>query len=327
MSSVQNNHPVRIAIPFKALKKDTLNSLTLEWFLQVKNYRLTLDRNRCVGCQICLNACPKRAITFQKQLRLPGEVAKKVKIDIDGDKCNFCGICDVTCLYGAIKVVQNGNANNDLSVLVKKSYPAFIRNIVVDTRKCDKKCVECEAVCPLKLIKISKITYDGKPIQDLSVLSPLGQKRVQIRIDIQNGFCPTCRLCEFKCAGGSIKVKKIFDGHFLLDSEKCLKGCRDCVDICPIVGTLSVDVWGRVVVDEQTCTFCGACQNVCPNPEALSIRRINVQHTPIRSGAWNKALERITSPEGAVREFKAHATQIRQKIVKKRFEIEAMKKK
>jgi 4Fe-4S ferredoxin len=317
---------VRIAIPFKALKKDTTNSLTLEWVLQVKNYKLTLDRNRCVGCQICLKACPKQAITLQKQPRLPDETVKKTRVDVDAAKCNFCGVCDITCPYGAIKVVQNGNGNGALSVLAKDSYPQIIRNIVVDTRKCDKKCVECESVCPLKLIKISKTAYDGKPIQDISLLSPLGQKRVQIKLNIQKEFCPTCRFCEFKCTPGAIKVRKIFEGSLSVDSEKCPKGCHDCVDVCPITGTLTIDEGGKIVIDEQTCTFCGACQNVCPKPDALTVHRTKVQHTPVHSGTWNKTLERITSPEAAVKEYKAYAAQTRREIVKNRFEIEAMKK-
>jgi 4Fe-4S ferredoxin len=312
-------------MPFKTSKKNTANSLTLEWVLQVKNYKLTLDRTRCAGCQICMQACPKQAITIQKQPKLQGEAAKKVKVDIDLAKCNFCGVCDVTCPYGAVKVTQNGNS--DLNVLAKDSYPQLIRDIAVDTRRCDKECTACETACPLKLIKISKVGYDGKPVEDLSTLSPLGRKRVQVTVDIQKEYCPTCRVCEFKCSPGAIRVKKIFEGSLAVNQEKCPQGCRDCVDVCPITGTLTVDENGKVTADEQTCTFCGACKNVCPKPEALVVHRTKVQHTPVHSGAWNKALERITSPEDAVKEFKAQAAQARRELVAHRFEVEEMKKK
>ncbi|MDR0493793.1 MAG: 4Fe-4S dicluster domain-containing protein [Nitrososphaerota archaeon] len=285
-----------------------------------------MDRERCVGCQICMNACPKQVITVQIQPRVFGEAVKKVKVDIDGLKCNFCGVCDITCPYGAIKVFQNGNSSEVLLVLAKDSYPQIMRDIGVDTRKCDKACVKCESVCPLKLIKISKVGYDGKPVEDISVLSPLGQKRVQVTLDIQKEFCPTCRLCEFSCALGAVKVKKIFEGHLLVDQEKCLVGCRDCVDVCPITGTLVFDDNGKVVANEQSCTFCGACKNVCPNPEALTVQRTKVQHTPVHSGAWNKTLERLTSPQDAMKEFKAHAAQARRTLVKNRLEFEARKK-
>jgi 4Fe-4S ferredoxin len=312
-------------MPFKKTKTDAADALVLEWVLQVKNYKLSLDRKRCVGCQICTLACPRQAITTNKQSKQLGEPTRKAKVDIDMEKCNFCGICDVTCPYGAVKVIQNGS--HELAVLAKESYPQLIRDIVVDSRKCEKECKECEAACPLALIKISKVGFDGKPVEDLSVLSSLGKKRVQLTIDIQKQFCPTCRACEFKCSPGAIKVKKCFEGKLTVDAEKCPPGCSECVDVCPITGTLTLDQNKKVVANEQTCTFCGACKNVCPKPEALTVHRTKVVHTPVRSGAWNKTLERITSPSDAVKEFKAHAAHTRRELVLHRFEVEEMKKK
>lgn len=279
-----------------------------------------------MGCQICMNACPKQAITTQKQPILPGERVRKARVDVDGAKCNFCGICDVTCPYGAIEVAQDGRGSDALLVLAKESYPQLVRDIVVDTRRCEKKCVECETVCPLGLIRVSKAGFDGKPVVDVSSLSALGQKRVQVRVDIQREFCPTCRLCEFKCDWGALKVRKIFEGRLFVDVGKCLAGCRDCVDVCPITGTLTLDDEGRVVVNEQTCTFCGACVNVCPNPKALRVERTRVLHTPVRSGTWNKTLERLTSSGDAVKEFKASAAQTRRELVENRLRVETLKK-
>ena len=33
-------------MPLKTVKKDTADALTLEWVLQVKNYKLTIDKKR-----------------------------------------------------------------------------------------------------------------------------------------------------------------------------------------------------------------------------------------------------------------------------------------
>lgn len=310
-------------MPLKTVKKDAADALTLEWILQVKNYKLTLDKNRCVGCQVCTLACPKEAIRTQKQPKLQGEKAKKAKVDVDLAKCNFCGICDVTCPYGAIKVTLNDA--HDLSILEKDSYPQLVRDIAVDTRKCEKECVECENACPLSLIRVSKVGFDGKPIQDFQALSPNEKKRVQISLDIQKNYCPTCKACEVKCAPGAIKVKKAFEGKIAINQEKCPEGCTDCLDICPIQRALVLGEDKKVHVDERLCTYCGACKNVCPIDDALCVKRTKVLHTAIHSGTWNKALERITSPADAAKELKAQAAQNRRQVVEKRFQAEAMK--
>ena len=310
-------------MPLKTIKKDSADALTLEWVLQVKNYKLTLDKNRCVGCQVCALACPKEAIKTQKQPKIEGEKAKKAKVDIDLAKCNFCGICDVTCPYGAIKVTLNGA--HDLSILEKDSYPQLVRNIAVDTHKCEKECVECEKACPLSLIKISKVGFDGNPIQNMQALTPNEKKRVQVSLDIQKEYCPTCKICEVKCVQGALKVQKAFEGQISINQEKCPKGCKDCLDVCPIPGALLQDEGKKVHVNELLCNYCGACKNVCPVNEALCVRRSKVIHTPIHSGTWNKALERITSSADAAKELKAQASENRRKVVEKRFISEGLK--
>ncbi|MGA3111674.1 MAG: 4Fe-4S dicluster domain-containing protein [Candidatus Bathyarchaeia archaeon] len=307
-------------MPLKTLKKDAPDALTLEWVLHVKNYKLTLDKSRCVGCQICSLACPKEAIKTQRQLKIQGQDAKKAKVDIDLAKCNFCGICDVACPYGAIKVTLNGA--HDLSILAKESYPQLVRDVKVDTHQCQKECVECETACPLSLIKISKIDFDGKPVENIEALSPSQKKRVQVNLDIQKDYCPTCRICEFKCSPGAIKVKKFIEGKIAINQEKCPEGCKDCLDVCPITGTLSLGEDKKVHVNESYCTYCGACKNVCPVDEALTVKRTKIHHTPIHSGTWNKSLERLTSPIDAVKELKTQADENRRKLVSRRFVLE-----
>ena len=303
-------------MPYKTQKLDTANALTLEWILQVKNYKLALDKNQCVGCQICSLACPKGAITVTKQPKVAGEAAKKAKVDIDLAKCNYCGVCDITCPYGAIKVTFNGE--HAPTVIAKECFPELIRDIKIDTKNCPKDCTACAQACPLEQITISKVTYDGTPVEDVNVLSPSQRRHVQVSVNIPKDKCPTCRACEYKCPSGVIKMRKTFEGKIAIDQAKCPEGCKDCVDVCPITGTLTV-AEGKVEVNEATCTYCGACKVVCPVDEALTLKRTKVLHTPIHSGTWNKTLERTTSPMDAVKELKATSSMNAKKIVAKRF--------
>ncbi|MCL1970375.1 MAG: 4Fe-4S dicluster domain-containing protein [Candidatus Bathyarchaeota archaeon] len=306
-------------MPYKSSKQDLLDVLVLEWALQVKNYRLTLDRRRCVGCQICSLACSKGAITVEKTSK-SADRALKPLVDIDLDRCNFCGVCDVTCLYGAINVTVNGTRN--MALILNESYPKISRVITLDTKLCLKDCFECENVCPWQLIKVSHVGFDGQPVQNVNLLSPTAKRRVRVSVDIQENYCPTCKICEVKCPSKTLKVRKIFEGKILINTDKCPSDCHDCVDVCPVPNVLTVNTARKVDIAELYCTYCGACKNVCPVPEALMVRRTKVAHTRVHSGAWNKALEKLTSKQAGVKELKAVTSLKKRNVIIKRLRDE-----
>jgi 4Fe-4S ferredoxin len=304
-------------MPLKTLKRDTAEALTLEWILHVRNYKLILDKNLCVGCEICTLACPKEAIKLEKQPKNPGEKAKHAKIDINLEKCNFCGICDILCPYGAIEVTLNGK--HVLSVLEKESFPQLIRDIQVDAGKCPVDCIKCEEACPLNLIKVTRLTVDGKAVENIGSLTGKDKEGLQVKVDIRKELCPCCRICEFKCPEGVLRVRKTFYGKMLIHPEKCPEGCTDCLDVCPITGALYLsDVDKKVHVNEIFCVYCGACKIVCPVNEALELKRTKISHTTIRSGTWNKALERLASPLEITKELKAKGSQKARESTEKR---------
>jgi ferredoxin len=100
---------------------------------------------------------------------------------------------------------------------------------------------------------------------------------------------------------GTFRVTRPFEGIIRLERSLCPTGCQACADICPTDALLMSD--GNLVLDERFCLFCGACTQVCPVPEALLVTRHRVQHSPIKSGAWIAALEKLISLEMAAQEL------------------------
>ena len=179
--------------------------------------------------------------------------------------------------------------------------------------------MECEEACPLDLIKITRVTADGKVVENLEGLTKEQKKNVQVKVDVEKERCPCCRICEFKCPEGVMHVRKFFHGKIVIHPEKCPEGCTDCLDVCPITGALYLsEADNKVHVNEVFCVYCGACKIVCPVEEALELHRTKILHTPVSSGAWNKALERLASPLEMSKELKAKGSRKLMESVEKR---------
>jgi 4Fe-4S ferredoxin len=302
-------------MPMKELKTESENELTIERRLHVKRYSLTLNKTRCPGCGICVEVCPREAIELKKVPKVEGEKAKPPFVDFDEKKCQYCGICNTLCPFGALDHRVNGEPW--VAVVDIESFPQLIREIEVDPTKCDVNCVDCEEACPLNLIKVTVRTPDGQEVKDIESISD--KENLTVDVDITKELCPCCRICEVKCPKGAIHVRKIFHGIININREKCPEGCQDCLDVCPILGALYLsEEDGKVHVNELFCVYCGVCKIVCPVEGALELERTYIHHTPISSGAWNKALEKLTSTKGMMKELRAKGYGRTQKSVKKR---------
>jgi MinD superfamily P-loop ATPase len=93
------------------------------------------------------------------------------------------------------------------------------------------------------------------------------------------------------------------------------------LDVCPITGALYLsEKDGKVYVNELFCTYCGVCKIVCPEEKALELSRSTIRHTPVRSGAWNRALEKLTSTTEMTKELRGKGKKRTMEAVRKLLE-------
>jgi 4Fe-4S ferredoxin len=292
-------------MPMKLLKTEDEKVLQIERILYARSYSLTLHKNLCKGCGICVEICPREAIELKKIPKAEGEKARVPSIDIDEKRCIYCGICSSLCLFGALELKVDGKT---FAPLVETgSFPQLIRDIEFNAEKCEVSCVlsvaTCMKQCPLDLIKVT--TENPCDHKNVNARSGSKSKSSTIIMNIDKDRCPSCRICAVMCPYDALSVNKTFQGAIKVNTDKCPKGCRDCLDVCPISGVLYLSEDNKVKVNQSYCIYCGVCKRVCPVEGALKLQRTLIRHTPVRSGAWNKALEKLTSTEEMNKELRA----------------------
>ena len=273
----------RTTVKVRSRKKVMLERATLS-----THQVLTLNAELCIGCGICEKICPEKAMIKSPATVYEGRLIKKCQIDIDPGKCHLCGECVVLCPLNAIKIEVDGEEK--IPVIESEAFPKIIKDISVDVSLCDPTCkLACQEVCPTKAVKV--IMEGEGPIE----------KRKIVNVQVDRQLCIFCKKCEAACSLGAIDVIKPINGIIRVDITLCPEKCQACVDVCPS-RCISLDEGGKLVLDEKFCIYCGACQEVCP-AKAITVERTTVLHSEIKSGAWNEALEKLTSYKTLVKEL------------------------
>jgi len=280
--------------------------LVLERKTLAVRHVLTLDEDQCVGCGICEAICPKEAPKLSPPVTHEGRLVQKPCVDFEADKCIFCGECVDLCPTNAIRLERNGERR--LPIFEVEAFPILRKLVAIDAKKCwygaiTAACdLKCQEECPTEAIEVTikKIGED-----------PAGRI---VDFKVVEEECIFCKKCESACPEGAISVTKPFRGTLQVDTNLCPEGCQICADICPTEAIL-MDEGKKLVVTEEFCIYCGACQQVCPE-KAIKVSRTQVLHTDVKSGAWVKALEKLTSYSSVVKEIRHKSGEKRRSRVK-----------
>lgn len=62
-------------------------------------------RARCVGCGVCVRACPQGVIKLKTE-RLPDGARQVRSYQVEIIRCLFCGLCEDACPFGALKMSE-----------------------------------------------------------------------------------------------------------------------------------------------------------------------------------------------------------------------------
>jgi 4Fe-4S ferredoxin len=278
----------------KRYKKEQDGKLEVGQVLYTKHFALTLDRELCRGCELCMRVCPREAITLVPAAVSADGKAVAALVDVDENKCDFHGICAVVCPFSAISITMNGKEG--LPAVAAGVFPTLTRDIKANSELCEPGCRKCEESCPLSIVSVH-------------------ESGGSTAVDIKTELCASCQVCMMECPADAIEVTKFIEGSIRIQPGACPAGCVRCLDVCP-VEALAVGGDGKVYVRDVYCIYCGACLQVCPESDALSIERTAIRHTPVSSGAWHKGLEKITSAKGLMREMSAERIdKVRQSVI------------
>lgn len=260
---------------------DDQDILTME---EYPNLDLHIDVNTsCLPCMLCEKTCPQDAIELnldlpKKEDIAPFEEEHKGSINIDMDKCNYCGVCAEFC---------------DALVLVEKEEDAVtpvdmlpFQDLVVDESKCDY-CKICEDLCPEDAIKVEgELRIDKIP-------------EIKGSITIDESKCAHSGWCMKICPYEAVETGPPFEGEIELIERNLGEcdpiGCHACFNVCP-TNAWYIPKEGKIAVDKDLCIHCGACEEAC-HLDAIKVTRSQVHHTSLSerpwTESWREAIEAI----------------------------------
>lgn len=76
---------------------------TAEGLVMAKKGKIRIDADRCKGCVVCIEECPKMEIKLGEKINKFGYNIVEFK---DNGGCNACTLCAIVCPDAAIEVIE-----------------------------------------------------------------------------------------------------------------------------------------------------------------------------------------------------------------------------
>lgn len=292
----------------KTLKTRSTKEMITERNMVTRHYRMVWDFDRCVGCQMGPTACPKEALTHIEGEIIDGRMVTPPSVDVDPEKCVFCGICVEICPTQAI--TMEVNEQREIPVLTYEAFPEVRGNITFTKSEFD--------------FSLKDFVIDNCPA------NVIGYDDEKDTMTIDFAHCIRCRQCEI-ASNGAFKVTQRWQGSVELHRERCVEGCLACADVCP-TRALHINDEGELVLADYYCIKCGACMHACPiKPEfleeeftfesqgltltrtreklvnedqlAIKVERWRANHEPVKSAAWIEALRKLADDKASAVEI------------------------
>lgn len=242
-----------------------------------KNHEI--DYSRCVTCFDCIGNCRRDAIQYKVSLKSakqiqPEIITSNLKSANANTRRNFIALTSLFALSQVVKA-QTVKVDGGFADIADKVSPVRATAIVPpgseSIANLEKHCTACQLCisnCPNNVL--------------ISGNNPI--KPMQPVMSYENGYCrPECVKCSEFCPTGAIsKITNIEKsaikiGTAIWIKEKCLIyteeiACNNCARHCPtgaifLIPSLANDPNSPkiVVVNNDRCIGCGACENLCPS--------------------------------------------------------------